>query len=194
MEAVGSEGDDAAAERSRMNPLNTAAADFNSTTLLGGHSHSQNYYLDGIGQRHVAVMDAEAGGDTGIGGATAAAMAIPFRTLTSSIASLQRGISSTQIVASRLTRRVFTILLSYRVPMDVCWLIFEFLVYTEQLKQVLLKDLTLLQSEKKGKLSTIRPCMDQFMECDRYLSNRKREVSEVVLTQTSFPVNHTTIS
>jgi hypothetical protein len=107
----------------------------------------------------------------------------PFQTIITSIEQLRTGIN-TQVVTVRFTRKIFTILLSYRVPMELCWVIFEYLVYSEGLRQVLLRDLV----DNKEKLLVVHDhTIEAFMrDCDNYLSYRRKELSEVTLTKSSF--------
>lgn len=107
----------------------------------------------------------------------------PFRTIIASIEQLRAGIN-TQVVTVRFTRKIFTILLSHRVPMELCWVIFEYLVYSEGLRQVLLRDLV----DNKEKLLVVHDrTIEAFMrDCDNYLSYRRKELSEVTLTKSSF--------
>ena len=112
----------------------------------------------------------------------------PFHTIINSIDRLRAGINS-QVVTVRFTRKIFTILLSHRIPMELCWIVFEYLVYSQQLKHVLLKDLMMKDKSNERTLCTIgsNHTMNIFIgECDLYLSKRRRDVSEVTLTQSSF--------
>jgi len=107
----------------------------------------------------------------------------PFQTIITSIERLRTGINM-QVVTVRLTRKIFTILLSNRVPMELCWVIFEYLVYSEPLRQVLLRGLV---DSKETLLAVRLRAVDTFMrDCDCYLSERRKEVSEVTLTKSSF--------
>lgn len=107
----------------------------------------------------------------------------PFQTIITSIEQLKAGIN-TQVVTVRFTRKIFTILLSHRVPMELCWLIFEYLVYSEGLRQVLLRDLV----DNNEKLLVVHDhTIEAFMRnCDNHLSYRRKELSEVTLMKSSF--------
>lgn len=59
------------------------------------------------------------------------------RRLLSSIAALERGITSDPLT-SNISRKVFSIFMTRKVPLEVCWLIFSYFMSSAEIKSVLL--------------------------------------------------------
>ena len=108
-----------------------------------------------------------------------------------SIELLQRGIT-TAPVSTHLSRSVFTILLTRKLPLDVCWLIFSYTLSIEQVSAVLLdRSLTAPQpsyyygSNEIPKLRNKTVCKTaEFLHyTSRYLRTRQNQIANTKISQ-----------
>ena len=87
------------------------------------------------------------------------------------------------------TRNVFTILLSYRLPKEICWLIFEYFLISKDIHDIIISSMNKMYHnisfiEKYGNIKH-SGCLMELMikDCDHFITKQRKEISQATVSQ-----------